>query len=413
MEAVESGAEPGRVAADLVQRDEARVAVVRRVLDALRHDCPGRLLEAHAQLVRGIGQPGVQHLDRACQRGLPPDGDIDCGGQVRRSLGQVGAIHRERYEQLGDRLAGARHRSAEPGEAANFRAQDRRGDQPLARLGMLGERQLIARQRPVQVAQRRLGGRVDEQRGDLGERVVAGRARHRPGCGQLLAGLEDLLDGEPRVGHGCPQARQVAQRVGEAVRVVDPQPGHAVADEAQHLAVRRLEDRRVLDPEPGQGRHGEEAAVALLDVRPAEADQLVVLPVVYVRGAAAAGTGREREAMRAVAQLVADHPQVACRVEVVAQDREQQAPARPVDVEPPRIRRARAEAQHVPPRLVLGRVGDAGVVRHHVEDEPQPTRPRRVDESPPRRRPAARGVDPAEVDDVVAVPRAARCGQDR
>ena len=50
MEHADRRAEHGRVAAHLVQRDEAVVDIERGVLDAFRHDRPGRLLEAHDEL---------------------------------------------------------------------------------------------------------------------------------------------------------------------------------------------------------------------------------------------------------------------------------------------------------------------------------------------------------------------------
>ena len=51
VELVDGEREPTGIAADLVERDQSEVAVERRVLDALGHHRPGRLLEARDELV--------------------------------------------------------------------------------------------------------------------------------------------------------------------------------------------------------------------------------------------------------------------------------------------------------------------------------------------------------------------------
>ena len=72
-------AEAAGVAADLVQRGEAEVAVERRVLDALRHHRPGRLLEADDELLvaaapagRGCGAAPRRRSRGRSPRGPPP-----------------------------------------------------------------------------------------------------------------------------------------------------------------------------------------------------------------------------------------------------------------------------------------------------------------------------------------------------
>ena len=119
-----SGSTPkcARVAADLVQRDEAGVAVERGVLDALGHHRAGGLLEAHAQLVGRVGQPRrrARRSRRRDRAGRPARRSI----AAARSVGagrQVGAVDREGDEQLGQRLGGLVDRRAPAGPAGRPR----------------------------------------------------------------------------------------------------------------------------------------------------------------------------------------------------------------------------------------------------------------------------------------------------
>ena len=125
----------------------------------------------------------------------------------------------------------------------------------------LRERPPLSGQLRVELGQRLLARRVDEQRGGVVRELVAGRALHRPVRAQRLARLEDLLHPDP-VDAVPAEALEVLARVGEPVRMVDPQAvDEAVADELQHLAVRLLEDRRILDAHARELADVEEAAV--------------------------------------------------------------------------------------------------------------------------------------------------------
>jgi len=62
-------AEPGWVAADLVEGDEPAPAVVRGVLDALGHDHSAGLLEPNRQLAVGHQQPLVKDRQQLGQVG--------------------------------------------------------------------------------------------------------------------------------------------------------------------------------------------------------------------------------------------------------------------------------------------------------------------------------------------------------
>src|SRR5258705_440175 len=76
----------------------------------------------------------------------------------------------------------------------------------------------------VELGQRLLALRVDEEPGHAVQEVVAGGAVDRPGVAQRLARLEDLLDGDPRLRPGLAQPIQVGLGVAKAVGMVDAEP---------------------------------------------------------------------------------------------------------------------------------------------------------------------------------------------
>jgi hypothetical protein len=258
-----------------------------------------------------------------------------------------------------------------------------------------------------------LGAGVDEDPADLGERVVTGGAGHRP-VRQLLAGLEDLLDGQPGVRRGRPQPFQITARVPQAVRVVHPDAlDRALVVPAKDLPVCRLEDLGVLDPQAGQVDDGEEPAVVQLGVATGPVDQLVVLPVVHLAGGAPAGALGDRIPLVVVAQLVAVDLELVQRIGLVGQHRQQQPAPGPVDVVELRVRRLRAVLEHIPPRRVGRGDADAGVVGHDVDDQPQAGAVQGRLQREPALLPAHGRVDLAVVDDVVAVLGVLRRGQQR
>ncbi len=67
MELLGGPSEPDRIAADLVQCREPVPAVVRGVLDALRHDHAAGLLKADRQFAIGDEQPIAQECHRLCE----------------------------------------------------------------------------------------------------------------------------------------------------------------------------------------------------------------------------------------------------------------------------------------------------------------------------------------------------------
>ena len=126
--------------------------------------------------------------------------------------------------------------------------------------------------------------RVDEHPADLAQRLVPGRAVNGPRHGQLLADAEDLLHQQPPLGPDRrAQPARVAAGVGQAVRVVHPQPVDlAGLHPAQHLAVRGREHLGVLHPHGGQRGHVEEAPVGQLRRAALPRRQPVVLALVHL-----------------------------------------------------------------------------------------------------------------------------------
>src|SRR3954462_2997854 len=82
---------------------------------------------------------------------------------------------------------------------------------------------------------------------------------------------------------------------------------------------------------------------------------------------------RDGEAVLEVVKLLVDDLKVAVEVGVVAKYRQQHPGPRdlPIDVEPRCMLRVAATAEYAPPGRVLDRCGDAHVVRHCIEDEPE------------------------------------------
>src|ERR1019366_4597809 len=246
------GAEGAGIPADLVQPDEPAVAVVRGVLDTLGHDRAGQLLEADAQLVRRVGQPGEYRLDGRAQlrpaNGGPPDGF----GEVIRAERKVGAVYRKCDRELGE----GRHRVVdlrdEPGQPTYLGSHDGGDHHPFTVGDLLFEVAVVAGQLDVQLGHGVFAGWIQQQRVDLAQRVVAGHPGHRPDGGQSLARLGDLLHRDPAVWNcGCPPV-EVAARADQAVWVVDAKASYSVVGHpAQDLGMGWVEHSRVLDPQTG------------------------------------------------------------------------------------------------------------------------------------------------------------------
>jgi hypothetical protein len=253
--------------------------VERGVLDTLGRHRRRRLLEPRHELVETRPtRSQQQHLGQLfldARRGdrLPIE-LIDPPGPGLH----VRAVHGQRGEGVRDAI------DVEQGaDSRHLPPERRRGLLELRLMGHLGER-------PVGSGQRRQNGlprRIDVQGGDVVEELVAHRALHRP-VAQRLSRMQDLLDPYARRAR-IAQAPQVAGRVRQAIRMVDPQPVHdPVAHELQHLAVHELEHVVTLDAHGGEIVDVEEAPVPAVggvvveDLRPA---LLVGPPAVLVAGA--------------------------------------------------------------------------------------------------------------------------------
>jgi hypothetical protein len=292
--------------------------------------------------------------------------------------------------------------AGQPPESQGLRAQQCRGDQALAIRRVGWPPAVVAGELELDGIEAGLAGGIDERLGDVGERVVAGHAVDRPVRREPLAPLGDLLHGEPGVGSQLAQPGQVALRVTQSVRVVDAQPvdpqfRHPAAD----FDVGGVEDRAVLDAEASELGDGEESAVVLAHVGGRVRRQLVVLRCTDLGNRTRRRVRRQRERPVVVAQdLVRDAD---LRLGLQAEHRQQEAALVPVDVEPRRVLRLPPEPQHVPPRRILGGVGHAHVVGDDVHDHAQASFVGLFDQLGQCLRTAALGVDPAVVDDVIAV----------
>lgn len=171
----------------------------------------------------------------------------------------------------------------------------------------------------------------------------------------------------------------------------------------------------VLDPHPDQLRDAEEAAVVQLGAGQPPPRRAVPLGVQELRHRQLLGARAQREHVVVVAQYVAVDLQVPdLGTEPVPEHRQQQPAALglPVDVEPPRVRRLRALAQHLPQGAVVAR-GHRHVVRHDVDDEAETVLPRGAGQRAQALLAAQFGPHARVVHDVVAVRRARHRLQDR
>ena len=157
----------------------------------------------------------------------------------------------------------------------------------FASAATLGERPPLPGQLLVEPRQRLLAGRVDEERGDVVQELVAGRPFHRPLRAQPLSRLEDLLD-PGALDPGLAQPLEVAARICEPVGVID---AHAVDQtrlrELDDLRVRHLPDLGILHPYARELADVEETAVqagAPVEVEELRAPERVAPERVLVAG---------------------------------------------------------------------------------------------------------------------------------
>jgi hypothetical protein len=221
LELREWDAELSRIPTHLVQRDEPGVPVVRGVLDPLGHGRAAELLHPHRQLVVMIMQPRAQQDQGAGQIGPPPGSRTQRLVEALDTLGQVGPVDVEGHGHLAKRLGRVWHVRHERGHPPPLGRQQGGDHHSLALLDVLVDRAKIASEPLVELGQRGLVIMVEKDPVHLPHRVVARGSGHRPAVGEPLAGLEDLLHRDPRVGRECAKPVQVAGRIGQPVRVVD------------------------------------------------------------------------------------------------------------------------------------------------------------------------------------------------
>ena len=294
MELGQGHAEPARVAADIVERDEAVEAVEGGVLEALGGHRPRDLLKAHHEveplaalgLARALGGVEREHplqpvVDGGVGRGhlAPRGGDRPAHVltvPVRDALGgHVRAIHREGRDDLAERAReGAQREVARGAVLLGDRVQAMRErvelgghrglhDEPLAVVHDLGEAGAVADEARVVLLHGARLRAIDEDTVQQVQELVAGGAGGGPRLRQLLARRQDLL------GHDVDLAArarleppEIVGGVVEPVGVIDAQPGHrSLAHEAEEQAVGRLEHLRLLHPDGGQLVDVEEAPV--------------------------------------------------------------------------------------------------------------------------------------------------------
>ena len=311
---------PVGVAADLVKREQPGPPVEGGVLDALGQHRAGGLLEPHDELARPAGRPLAGRCSpstarprsaasprslrgsrlRADSTASPMAASAAAAGELARV--HVGAVDRERGEHLdqhgpglvlGDAGADA---AEQPGQPRHLGRQRPGGDLALGRLGDVREPHGGTGSSPAPRVNRAYSavsasgpGRVEEEPVDQLERVVPGRARAGPVGRQRLVRLEDLLHHHPGAVGRRREPGQVAARVGQPVRMVDPEAVHqALGHQPDDDLVGRVEHGRVLDPDPDQRGDVEEPPPVELGRGVTPPGQPVVLRLEQARASAAA-----------------------------------------------------------------------------------------------------------------------------
>ncbi len=335
---------------------------------------------------------------------------------------EVGAVHGEAGQQLGESVGDRGDLGTLVGgdpldggaevalEAENLGTEDSVGDAAL---------RLVDEGRPgdgvvcVAIAQPRVegiegsaAGRVDQHAVDVGQSVVPGGARGRPGGRQLLFAFQDLLDQHVRAAGRGAERVEVSARVGEAVRVVDSESvGETLVDPADDLRMRLIEDPRHLDPDAGEGVHREEAAVVEFRIRPPPVHQLVVLPRVHGGGirVVVCGARCDREAILVVAEFTIHDLELGLVLVAEYGNPHLAAAELPVHVERLCILRVTTMRQQVPPPEALHRCRHSHMVGHDVDEHAHAELACRSGCLGEPLRAAAHVVDPRVVGHVVPV----------
>ncbi len=400
VEARDRGGERLRRATDLAERGEREPAIEGTVLDALRHRGAAELLPPIPHrwcLGDRIGDPvDPRPFARAPRNGTSVGdhgGERGAGGIV---VGEVGAVPVE-HERQGRQCRTDRGRVGRLVDVGAQRRDD--GARQTIEVGAQPAVEHLASRReaerfervhtravPPLVEQHGLGARIEQRVLDRDDVLVTGGAVDRPRGRELLGGCDDLLDEEQPIADRRTQPAQIAAGVGEAVDVVDTDTRERrVCGEVARDRVDDLGDVAVLDADCDEVVDREEPADVALRVAPV--DEAVVLVSEQLVDAEFGGAVCEREAQWPVAQFgteitvahrqlaVCDHVRERC---TELRDDHLPVGGRPVDVEPPGCRRRRPVAQHRPPGSVELGLCDRDVVRHVVDDDPDPVLERRA-----------------------------------
>ena len=209
------------------------------------------------------------------------------GIAVSSSVSTAARSARLTPSRSGSRLAG------QPGQPGHLGREGLAGLLALGGLGHAGEPGGPGGEALVGGGQRGGAGRVEEQAADHAQRVVAGGPGARPVGGQPLGPGQDLLGGYPAAAGTVREPPQVAARVGQAVRVVHPQPvDEALVHQAEDHLVGGLEHGRVLDPDRDQRADVEEPAPVQLRRRQVPVGQPVMLGLQQLASGRASVPGR-------------------------------------------------------------------------------------------------------------------------
>ncbi len=188
-------------------------------------------------------------------------------GRRARAIGvDVGPVDGQRGQRPRRAFDAQRERSHAPELARQPLDLGRERARAPARAWPRARPRRTARESPghslPQRGQRRLAGRIDEQRADVVRGTRSRPSRHT-GQSRSRSSGSRIFSTHTRSAPALAQPRQVAGGVGEPVGMVDPQAvDEPVAHEREHQLVRLLEHLRVLLADAGQVVDVEEAAVA-------------------------------------------------------------------------------------------------------------------------------------------------------
>ena len=329
MEGLGHDAEAARLAADLVEGEEADVAIEQRVFQALCHDRAGQLLEAAAETVyarcRGLAGPAGRHgaeqhggdklVHAAIRQGRGSLGMLQhlvdeyaiLAGKLRRR--DVGAVDWKGRNEVGERHphgvdAVVTRQPVGVGDALDVghEAFQLAGEAFQQHLLLRRDQRLFvaagkARGVAIHPLEGRLGGGIDEDAVEEVQHLVAGGAGERPRA-QHLARLQDLLGDDVEIrAHGALEVLGIGLGVRKPVDMVDAQALDQVAPhQIKDQFVNASENVGLLDAKAGEAVDIEEAAV----VHVARGDPPVRGPVALLLQQAVKGAEAFRQAGRAI-----------------------------------------------------------------------------------------------------------------